>query len=132
MQLIAGGETMRAASLALLLIVSASPAAAEERSLGGAEIRALLPTIIVRGNGTAQTFSASGETTYSEHGRDSHGRWSVEGDLYCSVWPPNETKACYGIAVEEGPPDGGPATIIWSDPSGERIINIIAAKEAQK
>jgi hypothetical protein len=123
---------MRAASLALLLIVSVSPAAAEERNLAGAQIRALLPTIIVRGNGTSQTFSASGETTYADDGRDSHGRWSVEGDLYCSVWPPNETKACYGIAVEEGPPDGGPATIIWSDPSGERIINIIAAKEAQK
>jgi hypothetical protein len=123
---------MRAASLAILLLASSHSAGAEERSLAGAQIHALLPTIIVRGNGTAQTFSASGETTYSEHGRDSHGRWSVEGDLYCSVWPPNETRACYGIAVEEGPPDGGPSTIIWSDPSGERIINIIAPKEAQE
>jgi hypothetical protein len=123
---------MRAVSIAFLLVVAGPPAGAEERSLAGAQIRALLPTIIVRGNGTVQTFSASGETTYSEHGRDSHGRWSVEGDLYCSLWPPNETKACYSIAVEEGPPDGGPSTIIWSDPSGERIINIIAAKETQK
>jgi hypothetical protein len=123
---------MRAVSLAILLLASSHPAEAEERKLAGSEIRALLPTIIVRGNGTSQSFSASGETTYSEHGRDNHGRWSVEGDLYCSVWPPNESKACYSIAVEEGPPDGGPSTIIWSDPSGERTINIIAAKEAQK
>jgi hypothetical protein len=123
---------MRASSLAFLLVLAGPAAGAEERNLAGAQIRALLPTIIVRGNGTSQSFSASGETTYSDHGRDSHGRWSVEGDLYCSVWPPNESKACYGVSVEEGPPDGGPATIIWSAPSGERIINITAAKEAQK
>jgi hypothetical protein len=72
------------------------------------------------------------KTTYADHGRDSHGRWSVEGDRYCSVWPPNESKACYAVSVEEGPPDGGPSTIIWEDPSGERVINIIAAREAQQ
>lgn len=123
---------MRTVSLAILLLASSHPAEAEERKLVGLEIRALLPTIIVRGNGTSQSFSASGETTYSDHGRDSRGRWSVEGDLYCSVWPPNESKACYAVSVEEGPPDGGPSTIIWEDPSGERVINIIAAKEAQQ
>jgi hypothetical protein len=123
---------MRAASLALFMLVPGLPAAAEERSLDGTEILALLPTIIVRGNGTSQSFAASGETTFADHGRDSHGRWSVEGDRYCSVWPPNETKACYAVSVEDGPPDGGPATIIWTDAAGERVINIIAPKEAQE
>jgi hypothetical protein len=123
---------MRIPSAAILSFIAAFPAWPEERMLKGDEIRALLPTIIARGNGSEQHFSIAGETTYSDQGRDSFGRWTVEGDRYCSVWPPNETKACYGVSVEEGPPDGGPATIIWTDAAGDRVIEVIAHKEAQK
>ena len=82
---------MRAPSLVLLATLLVPFAAnAEERALSGAQIKEFLPRIIVKGEATTQRFSASGETTYTDHGRESHGRWSVEGDLYCSTWPPME------------------------------------------
>ena len=121
---------MRVPSAAILSLLAAFPAWPEERMLEGDEIRALLPTIMARGNGSEQLFSATGETTFSDQGRDSVGRWTVEGDRYCSFWPPNQSKACYAIGFEEAPPDGGAATIIWIDAAGERTINVIADKEA--
>ncbi len=124
---------MRTPSLLLLAIaLTPLPAQAEERALNGAQIRELLPRITVKGEATTQQFSASGETTYTDHGKKSAGRWSVEGDQYCSTWPPNDAKSCYGVSIEEGPPDGGPATIIWINAAGERAVNIIEDKDKPK
>jgi hypothetical protein len=118
----------------MVLAVVLAPLAvhAEERVLTGPQIRELLPRITVKGEATTQHFSASGETTYTDHGKTSSGRWSVEGDQYCSTWPPNDAKSCYGVSIEEGPPDGGPATIIWINAAGERAVNIIEDKDKPK
>jgi hypothetical protein len=124
---------MRALSLMVVATACSTVLAhGEERALTGAQIRELLPRITVMGEATTQHFSASGETTYTDHGRKSYGRWSVEGDLYCSTWPPNEAKSCHAVNIEEGPPDGGPATIIWINAAGERAVNMIEDKDQRK
>ncbi|MEM6373173.1 MAG: hypothetical protein AAF727_10400 [Pseudomonadota bacterium] len=46
---------------------------------------------------TTQDFRASGKTLYTFKGRDSWGNWRIEGDQYCSQWPPNDLWACYGL-----------------------------------
>jgi hypothetical protein len=120
---------MRIASALLVLFVTGS-AHAEERVLTGDEIRALLPAIVVRGEASEQEFSPSGETIFTDHGKKSTGRWTVEGGRYCSTWPPNAAKACYAVSFEEGPPDGGPAAIIWIDEGGGRTVNIVEYKGA--
>ena len=41
-----------------------------------------------------QDFRASGRTLYNA-GHDSWGYWRIEGDNYCSQWPPSDLWACY-------------------------------------
>jgi hypothetical protein len=121
---------MRALSLMVVATACSTVLAhGEERALTGAQIRELLPRITVKGEATTQDFAASGETIFTDHGKKTSGRWSVEGDQYCSTWPPNAAKSCYGVSIEEGPPDGGPATIIWINAAGERAVNIIEDKD---
>ena len=63
--------------------------------LDGAEVRAALEgRALVYEDGTVQDFRADGQTLY---GADSWGRWRVEGDRYCSVWPPSDRWACYDL-----------------------------------
>jgi hypothetical protein len=45
----------------------------------------------------SQTFYASGKTLYNQGGRDSWGYWRVQGNQYCSQWPPNDLWACFDI-----------------------------------
>lgn len=47
-----------------------------------------------------QHFYASGRTRYTSS-EDSWGYWRVEGDMYCSQWPPADGWACY--TVQSGP-----------------------------
>lgn len=47
-----------------------------------------------------QRFYASGRTRYTS-GEDSWGYWRIEGDMYCSQWPPADGWACY--TVQSGP-----------------------------
>ena len=80
------------------LLASALPAwASEERPLSGAGIAQMLTGAEVIGEGTRQKFYQSGRTLYDD-GRDSWGYWRVEGDRYCSQWPPQEGWTCYDIA----------------------------------
>lgn len=44
-----------------------------------------------------QDFRASGRTLYNA-GADSWGYWRVEGNTYCSQWPPSDLWACYSVA----------------------------------
>ena len=90
----------------------------------GAQIAALLPTVVATGKDTRQTFSKAGATTYAFKGRDSYGNWRVQGDQYCSQWPPADGWACFGLLA-----DDEAKTIIWLDASGDRIVNQITAKE---
>ncbi len=54
-------------------------------------------------DGAIQEFNSDGTTTYIEHGRPSEGTWHVQGQLFCSFWPPSYT-GCYRVSwlVEAG------------------------------
>lgn len=54
-------------------------------------------------DGAVQDFQEDGTTVYVEHGRPTTGDWSVEGDRFCSFWPPSY-RACYDLRwiVESG------------------------------
>lgn len=97
---------MRRFALILALLVP-SFAAAEWVKMSGAEIaEALTGRALVyldkedprQRVDTFQDFRASGATLYTFKGRESWGYWRVEGDQYCSQWPPNDLWACYGMA----------------------------------
>lgn len=94
------------------------PANAELRVLKGAEIEALLPTIVAVGNQTRQTFSATGGTTYTDRGRDSFGSWRVQGGRYCSLWPPSGDWSCFQVHYD---PDNG--ELVWVGEGGHRTVN---------
>ena len=109
-------------ALALVLALQLLPAAAvAETPLTGAEIAALLPGVVALGEGTRQTFLADGGTLYTDARGPSAGRWRVEGDRYCSQWPPAESWACYGVLR-----DGD--RLIWVDARGGRTLNTLAVR----
>jgi len=64
--------------------------------LSGAEISAALTGRVVQYASAWQDFRALGKTLYNA-GRDSWGYWRVEGDQYCSQWPPSDLWACYDM-----------------------------------
>ena len=82
-------------------VLLAGPAQAESIKLSGAEITATLSEKEVAGtdNGqpSGQIFRANGATFYAVAGNSQTGNWKVEGDKYCSVWPPSENWVCYDV-----------------------------------
>lgn len=53
-------------------------------------VAALTAGTLVFGDGATQVFTRDGHTTYTDHGRPSHGDWRVEGDgKFVSFWPPS-------------------------------------------
>jgi hypothetical protein len=111
--------------VATVLVLGAmlSPAWAVPKNLTGEEIAELLPKIIASGEQTRQTFSAAGATTYTDRGRDTYGSWRVQGDKYCSQWPPADGWACYGVEY-----DADAATLVWIDGGGDRTVNSVTPK----
>ena len=71
-----------------------------ELKLSGAEIQAILSDKIIYGKDIEQIFQKSGTTFYSSGGGQSQGNWKVEGDQYCSQWPPNQAWACYDMTKD--------------------------------
>jgi len=65
--------------------------------MSGDEIRVALTGRALEYKSAHQDFRASGRTRYVA-GRESWGYWRVEGDQYCSMWPPSSLWACYGMA----------------------------------
>ncbi len=94
---------------------------AQERPLTGEEIRAALAGKSVtgerRGKSWSQSFDESGATTYVSDGRPSPGRWRVDGDRYCSQWPPASRWDCYKMT---GDLTASPPTVTWIYPDGTR------------
>jgi hypothetical protein len=88
---------MRVIAIALwgaLLTGDAALAESATAPLSGPEITAELQDRSFRfASGVIQTFSADGSTQYGE----STGQWRVEGDRYCSAWPPSDSWACYDV-----------------------------------
>jgi len=76
------------------------PFAAWADTVKGPEIATALTARVVQyEDGATQNFFADGRTLY-ENGGSSWGRWRVEGDHYCSQWPPSAHWACYSLRVE--------------------------------
>jgi hypothetical protein len=82
---------------AVALVISISGAyAGEWQALTGSEIEAALDDRKLRYAAATQTFYKSGKTLY-DAGRPSWGYWRIQGDEYCSQWPPNAGWECYGF-----------------------------------
>jgi len=79
-----------------LLAVAGSAAAEDWRSMSGAEISEALTGKTLAYEVAWQEFRVSGQTLYNA-GRDNWGYWRVEGDRYCSQWPPQGGWDCYNL-----------------------------------
>ena len=106
---------LRTACLVALTAFLTSSTLAAERPLNGPEIDALIKGNTVTGqniNGVwKQFFDANGETTYlAPEKPPSLGEWNVQGDKFCSKWPPNDHWVCYAVT---GDLDAKPKTITW-------------------
>ncbi len=99
------------------IMVFALPAqvfAADWTPLRGAEIAVALDGRGLDYDGANQRFFASGRTLYNA-GEDSWGYWRVNGDKYCSQWPPGQVWDCYrlersldGLSLRFLDPEGRP------------------------
>ena len=100
-------------------VLALSPAGAEEKHLGGAEVRTLLAGHSVAGvddgGPWTQDFAGDGGTVHKQGTGQSTGIWDVRGDQYCSRWPPGETWTCFDMAR-----DG--QDIVFIAKSGKRYV----------
>ncbi|MFT5000089.1 MAG: hypothetical protein ACI861_000845 [Paracoccaceae bacterium] len=69
-------------------------------ALDGSEITTALSGKNLKYEGATQKFFPSGRTLYNA-GEDSWGYWRVEGNLYCSQWPPGQSWDCYRMEKSE-------------------------------
>jgi hypothetical protein len=94
---------MRLLIFIALAFLSSTAHAVEER-LNGEIIKAVLSDKVLTANTDGrkieQIFQASGLTLYIVDGQQSQGTWKVEGDKYCSQWPPSQIWACYDVTRE--------------------------------
>lgn len=75
--------------------------------LHGEQLRAALEgRTLVYTSGAWQEFRATGRTLYNA-GEDSWGYWRIQGDQYCSQWPPSDLWACYDLQASGGQASGG-------------------------
>ncbi len=85
-------------------MILATPLHAEPVKLTGAEITTALSDVTLFAGDKAeieQIFQKSGQTVYIDRGNMSQGSWFVEGDQYCSRWPPGNGKSCYDVTRDE-------------------------------
>ncbi|WP_299739308.1 hypothetical protein [uncultured Roseobacter sp.] len=88
---------MRVLMATALVLCPVWVAAEDWVPMSGEEIRAALTDRKLQYANAWQDFRVSGRTLYNA-GADSWGYWRVEGDQYCSQWPPSDLWACYGMA----------------------------------
>ncbi|MGB7244941.1 MAG: hypothetical protein WBC93_22985 [Sulfitobacter sp.] len=69
---------------------------ADWQKVQGDAVRTALSGRILQYEDAWQDFRASGRTLYNA-GSESWGYWRVEGDQYCSQWPPSDLWACYDL-----------------------------------
>lgn len=104
---------MQMIRLIFAVLIGSTPAIAQDWTpMSGAEIDSAL-----RGNRVAyadgwQDFHQTGRTLYMV-GQESWGRWRVDGDRYCSLWPPSEHWDCYDMTIST---DGN--TVKFISPGG--------------
>ncbi len=90
-----------AVGAALILSLLSLPALADDwQPLTGDQIKtALSARVLTYPGGQTQNFYADGRTLY-ESDRPQWGQWRVDGDRYCSLWPPSDRWDCYDVARE--------------------------------
>lgn len=94
---------MKYQSLFLVLCLYSNSAAAKETKLEGVALRDLLNDITLttteNGRVIEQVFQSSGATFTVDVKTKalSQGFWRLEGDKYCSQWPPSEHWSCYDV-----------------------------------
>ncbi len=83
---------------ASIILLTGPVAASEWQKLDGDTILKALNTRTLHYEKaqTTQTFFADGRTLY-ENKNSSWGRWLVNSDQYCSVWPPSSAWVCYDL-----------------------------------
>lgn len=92
------GGMMRAWAGLVLALSAGMATAGEWEPLAGEGLRAaLVARTLGYPDGATQGFAADGTTRHEAGGRSSTGRWRIEGDRYCSAWPPGESWACYAV-----------------------------------
>ena len=106
----------------LVLVAGSAMAGDGWTRLKGAEVTAALAArSVLYADGASQDFRADGGTTYTKD-RPTLGQWRVQGDNYCSVWPPSDRWVCYsversadGLSVRFIAADGGATTGRYND-----------------
>lgn len=92
---------MRAMLVAVLVLWPMGGHAEEWRVLEGGAIKAALEGRSLNYGDASQNFETGGLTVYFA-GEPSSGEWRVEGNLYCSRWPPGEQWDCYDVEGKIG------------------------------
>ena len=70
--------------------------------LGADQVGAALSARVLQyEDGATQNFYADGRT-FNEAGGESWGSWRIDGDQYCSQWPPSDHWACYRVERSAG------------------------------
>ena len=118
---------MRFLSLAVVLLLAAASARAEERKLTTDEIQAVFAGNSVHGLwGKTEYYSffgANGLTTYTTGQGTDQGHWRARNNQYCSVWQMSG-ESCYDI-LQDGD------QIIWVLPSsGKRYPSTLIPGDA--
>lgn len=112
---------MRFVLLAAVVFLLPLSAQAAEHRLAAADIQAWLADHTFSGVSDTrkieQVFQAAGVTYYTVDGAMQQGFWKVDGDHYCSQWPPSEHWSCYDVMVD------GPGTVFVSS-SGTRYAYV--------
>jgi hypothetical protein len=84
-------------------VILAMPAEAAERQLSGPEIKSVLDDVSLYAGAPGeieQIFQKAGLTFYLVNGSAAQGEWKVEGDQYCSQWPPSPTWSCFDFLAD--------------------------------
>ena len=75
--------------------------AEEWRALDGGAIKAALEGRSLTYGDASQNFETGGLTVYFA-GEPSFGQWRVEGQQFCSQWPPSDDWTCYDVEGKDG------------------------------
>ncbi|MCF1709660.1 hypothetical protein L0V05_12635 [Tabrizicola sp. J26] len=89
-------------SIAGLMVALAAPVGGETwLPLDGGQVgSALTARVLGYADGTVQEFKADGTTLFQTFWSLRHGLWKIEGERYCSQWPPGTDWACYRVERE--------------------------------
>lgn len=92
---------MRGMMVAALAVWAGVAGAEEWRALDGGAIKTALEGRSLNYGDASQNFEVGGVTVYFAD-QPSTGQWRVEGNQYCSLWPPSDSWDCYEVEGKEG------------------------------